>query len=296
MAITEKEHSNSIQSVQEQLKETELGLLEAFIHICEELELPYFAVQGTLIGTIRHNGFIPWDDDIDVGMIRQDYEIFLEKAQELLPEYYFLQTIYTDPEHYHCFAKLRDSRTTFIENTTQHLKRMNQGIYIDIFPFDFYPDNKLQARWFDLRKFLFRYRVRSMFYIPQDYERGLGNALRRILMWAARQLIPSEREALMKSEQMYKSVKPGQLLINNGSPWGRREIVKRVWMEKTEYHVFERLSIRIPISAKAYLQKVYGDYLQLPPVEERKTHHFTRVIDPTTPYTYWMTVLSEEGQ
>ena len=84
-----------------------MDLFREFTRICEELGLSYFAVQGTLLGAIRHGGFIPWDDDIDVGMLRKDYEVFLREAPSRLPEYYFLQTFRSDPEFYHCFGKLR---------------------------------------------------------------------------------------------------------------------------------------------------------------------------------------------
>lgn len=276
------------------LKEAELGLLREFIRICGELNLSYFAVQGTLLGAVRHGGFIPWDDDIDVGMLRDDYECFLEKAPHYLPEYYFLQTFRSDPEHYHCFAKLRDSRTTFIENTAQKLRRMNHGIFIDIFPFDYYPEKKIQARCFEIKKFMLRYRLRSEFYIPQDNVRNVPNILRKILMKTAAVLVPSERAALEESDRLYRSIRPGNLLVNNGSPWGKREIVERSWMEQTKPLVFEDLPVSVPIGYDAYLTHVYGDYMQLPPENERRPHHYAKVIDPSVPYVQWMNALNNE--
>ena len=278
----------------EQLIAVELGLLREFIRICGELGLTYFAVQGTLLGAVRHGGMIPWDDDIDVGMPRRDYEIFLEKAPALLPEAYFLQTFRTDPEFYHCFAKLRDSRTTFIENTARRLTRMNQGIFIDIFPFDYYPERPLEAARFDLKKTILRYRLRSVFHIPQDHVPNLPNLLRKACMFTAGFLCPSERRALEESDRLFKSVPPGRRLINNGSPWGKREIVDRAWMEGTKVHPFEDLKIRIPRGYDRYLQHVYGDYRQLPPEEERRPHHYAAVIDPSVPYGVWMDRLARE--
>lgn len=276
------------------LRETQQALLCEFIGICEKLGLQYFAVQGTLLGAVRHEGSIPWDDDIDVGMLRKDYEVFLDKAPGLLPEYYFLQTFHTDPEFYHCFAKLRDSRTTFIEKTAQKLRRMNQGIFIDIFPFDFYPENLLKAKWFDLKKFVFRYRLRSEFYIPQDNVRSAANVLRKFLMYSAKIVCPSERRALEESEKLFVGIKPGRLLINNGSPWGKREIVDKRWMEKTILHKYENILICIPAGYDNYLRCVYGDYMQLPPEEKRVPHHYARVIDPMTPFARWMSILDNE--
>ena len=278
------------------LRETQQHLLGEFIRICDELGLQYFAVQGTLLGTVRHGGSIPWDDDIDVGMFRKDYEAFLNKAPALLPKYCFLQTFHTDPQYYHCFAKLRDSRTTFIENTAQKLQKMNQGIFIDIFPFDYYPEKLLAARLFDIRKFILRYRLRSEFYIPQDNIRSVSNGLRKFLMYTAKKVCPSERRALQESEDLFVSVGPGRLLINNGSPWGRREIVEKSWMEKTILHKYENLLINIPAGYDNYLRRVYGDYMKLPPENERRPHHYAKMIDPFRPYTQWMAVFAKEQE
>lgn len=81
----------------EKLKEIELELLDQFIYVCNQLNIKYYMIGGSLLGTVRHKGFIPWDDDIDVAMQRDDYDIFIQFAQELLPENIFLQTFMTDP-------------------------------------------------------------------------------------------------------------------------------------------------------------------------------------------------------
>ena len=118
------------------IQSREMELFRAFISVCEKLELPYFLNAGTMLGAVRHNGFIPWDDDIDVAMLRSDYEIFLSRAQELLPENMFLQTIDTDPEYLHNFAKIRHNETTFIESSVKS-RHIHHGLYLDIFPLDY---------------------------------------------------------------------------------------------------------------------------------------------------------------
>lgn len=119
------------------LQLAELEILKEFIRVCKELNLKYFLDSGTLLGCVRHGGFIPWDDDIDVSMPREDYEILLEKGQDILNKKYFLQTYKTEFEYTNTFAKIRNSETTFIESTVQNLN-INHGVYIDIFPFDGY--------------------------------------------------------------------------------------------------------------------------------------------------------------
>lgn len=111
-----------------------LDLLIEFDRVCKKHGLKYFLIGGSLLGAIRHNGFIPWDDDIDVGMLRCDYEKFLTLAYEF-ENPYFLQTPYTDEGYYFSFAKLRNSNTAAISNAFRY-ENFNQGVFLDIFPLD----------------------------------------------------------------------------------------------------------------------------------------------------------------
>lgn len=127
------------------LKACEVSMLKEFIEICEKLGLRYYALYGTLLGAVRHQGFIPWDDDIDVGMMREDYEVFVREGQKYLSEHLFLQTYESDPEYISGYAKIRDNNTTFIETSVKS-RKMNHGIFIDIFPLDSFSDKNLY--WF----------------------------------------------------------------------------------------------------------------------------------------------------
>ena len=92
-----------------ELQEKEFELLKIFVEICKKLNINYYMVCGTALGAVKYNGFIPWDDDIDVALCRKDYETFCESAQSYLPNGLFLQTYKTDKQFPHVFAKLRDS-------------------------------------------------------------------------------------------------------------------------------------------------------------------------------------------
>lgn len=140
-----------INSTLEQLKVVELEMLKEFISVCKKLNLRYYALGGTLLGAVRHKGFIPWDDDIDIGMPRADYEIFIRKAQTLFPDHLFIQSIHSENDYLMCFAKLRNSHTTFIESSLRDFK-INHGIYIDIFPLDFYPEKLSEHKRFWIKK------------------------------------------------------------------------------------------------------------------------------------------------
>ena len=125
-----------------------LDILEEFIRICEKHDLKYCLDGGSLIGAIRHKGFIPWDDDIDVSLPRADFERFLEIAKRELKSPLFLQYGTTDPEHFQAFACIRNNQTSAIDvEWVRGGKRHSMGIGIDIFPFDYVPEKTADLKW-----------------------------------------------------------------------------------------------------------------------------------------------------
>ncbi len=125
-----------------QLHSTLYEILAEIIRICNKAGIPYFIQGGTAIGAFFENKILPWDDDIDIGMTRDNYNRFLEIAPKELRKGYFLQWVKTDKETPFYFAKVRKDNTTFIEGTFKKLDIRN-GIFIDVFPFDKVPDNKM---------------------------------------------------------------------------------------------------------------------------------------------------------
>lgn len=266
-----------------QLRQVELEILKAFMYACEKLHLHYFVVQGTLLGAVRHHGFIPWDDDIDVGMLREDYEVFMAKGKNFLPEYYFIQNHDTDPDYPQGFAKIRDTRTAFVETTCRYL-HMNHGIYMDIFPFDYYPDGFLKKTQLEIQKLLLRYRIRSCLYVPADKVPTLANAVRSILKLAARIRYPSLQDAIQKQCALYSYTEKSRKRANYGSPWGKREYIPAEWVEKTTELDFEGLRVNAPLYYREYLEHVYGNYMELPPLKKRKPHHYISYLSFKEPF------------
>ena len=264
----------------QQLKICERDMLAEFVRICDKHGIKYFVQGGTLLGTVRHGGFIPWDDDIDVSLPREDYEKFLTIAEKELPDYYFLQTKDTDPEYPNNFAKIRDSRTTFIESSAKNLK-INHGAYIDIFPLDNYPSGK-KAKVYELKKRLLTQRIYKAFYMPHM------SFIAKIITMITVILFPSLKGAVEKREKLFKSVAPTDRVVNNSGAWLDKEIIPREWVQGTIQMDFEGIKVNVSDKFDEWLTYVYGDYMSLPPENERVGHHYVDLFDMNKSYTEYI--------
>ncbi len=175
----------------------ELEILLEVDRICREYEIPYFLDSGTLLGAVRHKGFIPWDDDIDIGMLRSDYERFLSIANRELGSEYFLQTYRTDGAPI-MFAKVRKKGTTFVEFRLRNIP-MEHGLFIDVFPYDFLPQEG--DVWQHIKACADMYQKFQYRLIPDRALRPDGSLtwypkaiLRRMVHWAHFYISPEEIE------------------------------------------------------------------------------------------------------
>lgn len=256
------------------LKEIELAVFKQFITVCEKLQLTYYLLGGTLLGAVRHKGFIPWDDDIDVGMPRKDYEVFLEKGQALLPKKYFIQTCYTDEQYALPFCKVRDCETTFVE-TWSSKSDINHGVFIDIFPLDFYPEEKREEKRFDRKyKWLTYCRYKACVHMRND----IFAKVKRFIINTATCFV-SARQSVKKMDALLKSTKESKRFGNLCGAWGKKEIGFVDWYGEGREVEFEGIKSVAPCKYELWLEQVYGDYMQLPPEEKRVGHHYTVLID-----------------
>ena len=264
----------------QRLKYCEKNMLQCFVSICNKHGIKYFLQGGTMLGAVRHRGFIPWDDDVDVSLPRNEYERFLAVAEKELPEYYFLQTKDTDPEYPNNFAKIRDSRTAFIETSARNLK-INHGAYIDIFPLDNYPTG-FKARIYEIRKLLLTWRINTVFYLP---DKSLKS---KLLTAVTCILYPSVKKAIEKREKLFKSVPESGLVVNNSGAWLEKEIIPAEWVTGSIEMEFEGIKVRVSDKYDEWLTFVYGDYMSPPPESERVGHHYTDIFDMDRSYTEYI--------
>ncbi len=268
---------------EQKLKNVQLEMLDDFISVCHKLQLRYFLVGGTCLGAVRHKGFIPWDDDIDVAMPREDYEKFLLLAQEeLTAKNLFVQTYKTDPEYIQDFAKLRKNGTTFLETTARNLK-IHHGVYMDIFPIDGYPEKR------SAQKSLERKKVRAKSYLNRHYFLGIKTSwvrkIKRFILWSLLGF-KSDRKILEGLERTYKKVpyETASTVACFGGAWGNLEYCPKAHYGAGAIGIFEGREVVIPELYDEYLTHKYGDYMQLPPPEKQIGHHYCDIIDLENSY------------
>lgn len=272
--INEEESFDTYPEAQ-MVQEVELDILTKFAEACDKLGLTYFLDGGTLLGAVRHEGFIPWDDDVDVGMPRKDYEEFLKHGQVLLGDDYFLQTTKTDPAYPGLFAKIRKNGTRFIEWNQRNLK-MNKGIYIDIFPYDKLPMEGRREYADAMRKLTKQYLIRS---IPDRCAHNDGT-LKWWVIAIARRLehyvycLRSKKKLAEKIDREFVKYNDEEFEEDYCTC---HAFLYPIWLRESMIYPVKKIGFcgkefSAPIDHDTYLKEMYGDYMKIPPKEERIGH------------------------
>lgn len=258
-------------------QKVELEILLEFDRICKKHNLNYFLYSGTLLGAIRHNGFIPWDDDIDVCMLRKDYDKFMKIAKNDLKDKYFLQNYKTDKNYPLQFAKLRKNNTLYTEINLSNLD-MHHGVFIDIFPYDNTKPNTFLGN-------VQRTITEKMIVINlcRNKKRNMQAKSKlvkvvRMFWYYLLKIIPKRiiDTTITKVSTMFNKESTGYIsdLSSSKNKTGyERFTIKKEALDDSIACKFEGYMFPVPEQYDYVLTKYYGDYMKLPPKEEQQPHH-----------------------
>lgn len=266
-----KPHSGQKVTIRE-LKECVLGVMDELDRFCRENDIRYFLLGGTMLGAVRHKGYIPWDDDIDVGMFREDYEKFINLYKS--EKGYQLRCFEKDPTYYLPFAKLIDPRISLYEEV---YKAPEIGAYVDVFQLDYVEKESPEVAAFYGNSILKK--LEDLKYMQLRKDRPLWkNALilaGRILYHRSLHKIARDRDA-RAAALSHKD--PTGWVSNPHGAWGFKEVVDAKCFKEAKEYSFEGRSYFGPGDYDTYLSTLYGDYMTPPPPEKQVTHHsFTAI-------------------
>lgn len=255
----------------EEVKEIQVKALQFLKNYLEEKNISYFIVAGTLLGAVRHKGFIPWDDDIDIGMERKDYENFIKVFHDEMNrgeiKDYFLQNWKTDKNFSMPFSKLRVNNTVYIEETTEKVE-MHNGIYIDIFPFDnVYEEEKLKF----FQKILSKY-LAQIILLKSDYKLSEKKII--VIIRSLTKILPKKILISIFEKINTKAPDSSEKMVCTGGSYGfdKETIYKKWFIEKTKLK-FENIDLPAPKLYDEYLKNLYGKYNVLPAEKDRISRH-----------------------
>ena len=264
-----------------QLRKHQLRMLEILVvidKICRKHQIPYWLSSGTLIGAVRHNGFIPWDDDLDIEMMRNDYLHLLEVLTKELPDWLALQTDETDPNYFFFYAKVRDRRSVLNEGNNYDRMWKEKGIYIDIFPMEEHPI------WLHKLTELSVGHMYKVWRKSKDDAKAIKR-VRRIFNFNNRYVFPFLRRFLPSHDSSTQSPPPyggarggsslhtphSTLLTSGmGIPYHNPRFAEDIF--PLAEHVFEGYQFPVPHDYDHHLRSIYGDYTKLPDLDAIHPH------------------------
>lgn len=254
-----------------ELQEKLLEMFKYFHKFCEENNLRYWALGGIVLGAVRHKGFIPWDDDIDVGMPREDYERFIGMKDKFNGRY-IAEFPGENKDYTYLFGKIYDTSTTLVENCRPKAKR---GIYLDIFPLDGVGNTYEEA----LKNFKKVYKKKLSFMrkhvIVWRKGRSLYKNIAVLILNCVPEFVWNTQKMITDIDDMSKQFKFSECnyVVNYFGAWREKEIIKKEYFGEPRLVEFEGATMYIPENYDEYLTTLYGNYMQLPPPEKRVSHH-----------------------
>ena len=249
-----------------------LDMMSWYHDFCVSNNLRYYVVGGTALGAVRHKGFIPWDDDIDVGMPRSDYEKFKELVSTIDHDSRYTVEFPSDKKDFvYPYGKVYDTYTTLIENTRYKTKR---GIFIDVFPLDGLGDSK-ESAVSNFEAIDAKYNILATQVCALRKERSWYKNLAIIVVRCIPSFILNARKTVAQIEALSKknSFDESVYVANAVGNWHKKEIMRREWLGEPTLYDFETIQVYGPERYHDYLTQLYGDYMKLPPKEKQISHH-----------------------
>jgi len=267
-----------------------LDLMLTFDEVCKKHNLTYFLEAGSLLGAIRHKGFIPWDDDVDVLMPRNDYHRFLELSDEFVAPY-FLQTPYTDEGYFYSFPKIRNSNTTAL-NQMFAFQNFNHGMWLSIFPIDNWDVNGGEERYAKIKELNMdnsTYMRMSNPYLSEKDQDRVKNYCGRDPFETIKELDKIAQECNdYKTE--FVTVGSTAVISYSRKLWYAEDFASAIDWD------FEDFKFPVPVGYDRFLKVMYGDYMKLPPIEERGLHHGGTIFNADIPYKEFLETYKKERQ
>lgn len=268
-----------IKNIKQEWNNTLIDILKAFIEICDKHQLRYYCCAGTAIGAVRHHGIIPWDDDIDVIMPRPDYDRLMQLAEtEDFGKYQIVSPYGQDKTYPYYFSKIVDSETTLIE---ERERPCIIGLFVDIFPLDATDDDVEKAKRLKDKytKVINRYNAVNTHNTFWEYLSLLSHRRewgRFVIKTAAFFFRSAMRRRLIRKmdclSHLYDYDKAKNVQVYTGS-YGHREVFPKAWLGQGKEFPFEHTTVLLPEHYDQYLRHFFGEYMQLPPEEQRVEKH-----------------------
>lgn len=265
----------------------ELDMIQKFVEVCEKHNLRYFMDGGTLLGAVRHKGFIPWDDDADIIMPREDYNKLFEVAQDEFKHPYFFQSTMSEDGFFRTHAQIRNSETTGFIKIDGEKEQVNKGIFIDIFVLDGIADNRI-LRFFQRKEIAFKKKILAYEYDRHYEVLSFGKRIFYKMVHAFFKVYPFKKFFNHFNRRVLArySKKDTEMVGNITLKWKTRSQWPRIWYDGYINLPFENLTLRAPLFYKDVLIKLYGDYMRIPKnvLAANGKLHGSVVFDPDTPY------------